>query len=128
MLPMETGRFLIGAGERQQLRLAIETTEKGKADRRPRSAHVVVSPVLIARRFWRVIAANSIGQNHRRMARKIGNHQLLAACRSDNHIKIFEYLCHAIHRQPPRTARLYVLDRWNESRRTERIRPILRAL
>jgi len=73
----ETRRFLVGAREREQFRLAVQFAENvklvGVRGRRRSGNRLVVEGI-----FRRVAAAQPVRQNHSRVSRQIRNYKLLA--------------------------------------------------
>src|SRR5690242_7501404 len=96
---LEPGRLLVGASKSTQLRILIMRAQKREADRGARPANLVVIAGIDGRRRRGVGAAEAVGHDHRRMAREIGDYELLAVRGSDDDIDLIEELRHLLDGQ-----------------------------
>ena len=85
-------RLLVSARKRRQLRVLVKPAKERNRNRRARPANVVVVAVVDRRRRGRVRSAQSIGQNHRRIARQVRRDQLRIGRRRHDDVHLLEEL------------------------------------
>lgn len=73
---MKPGRLLVGGGEGQQGSVLVKAAEEGKAHRGSGPADAVVVAGIDARRWWCILASETVGDDYRGMACEVGKNEL----------------------------------------------------